>query len=369
MSAREELEKARGLVLLRRRAWLALLAYPPFAAVLAGHMRGCEQPPTTEIDALEDAASALRERENRVHQQEYEHARKVLADAMHRHRQEATCMRELMIALEALDHGTPGALEVRKPPRGSRVYESYRQDLRRAWDELASARQAFVASNLRLVVRVAGRYRHAFLSQADLIQEGTLGLMRAVDGFDPERGHRFSTYAAWWIRHGITRALSNHGLTIRVPANVLGLRAQLRRLESSFVSAHGRAPSDDELADELGVSPTSVRGARAAVPTRGSLLEVGDVVADEDCPDVEALLDQPVLEARLRELVDELPGIEGAVLRKRFALDGGTSMTLAEVGELHGLSRERIRQLEKQALQRLVLPLAADCGSSLARAC
>lgn len=362
MGATDELCRARRLVALRERAWVALLDYPSFAKALSQRLEDeLEELGEQALrDALCRASKQLRRHETKAATDAYQQARDRLAASVHRHAHEARVFR--MLVDEVRRAGRPGGLAVRKPPRHSGVYRRYLAALRRAEAELTSARQAFVAQNLRLVVVVARRYKHPFLTQADLIQEGTLGLLRAVDGYDPSRGTRFSTYAGWWIKHGITRALANYGLTVRVPANVLGLRAQMSRAESQFVAEHGRSPSDQELASALGQPVKTIANARRAVLGRAELPAASEGLADDQSVDVDGLLDWPVVSSELLERVDELPGIEGAVIRKRFALDGDPPMTLAEIGELHCLSRERIRQIEKQALRRMRGQLQALLG-------
>lgn len=371
MSATDELSRAQELVDLRRRVWVCLLDYPPFAEAMCAYIEaelGEAEPPVEALAALRQATLALRERDTQVTLKAYAQAREGLVEALHVHRGEGSLVRALTGELERIGArrvggargvggraGDRGAqlLEVRTPPRGSKVFRSYLAAVRRAEAELIHARQRFVARNLRLVVTIARRYNHAFLTQADLIQEGTLGLLRAVDGYDPKRGTRFSTYAAWWIKHGITRALANHGLTIRVPANVLGLRTQLVRSEQAFIAAQGRLPTDQELAKELAVPLKIVRNARRAVLGQVDLPSASENLADDKLLDLDEILDQPLVVHEVLDLIERLPGIEGAVIRKRFALDGDAPMTLAEIGDLHCLSRERIRQIEKQALLRM----------------
>jgi len=360
MSAKEELARAQELVRLRREVWVALLDYPPFAAALCACIEaelGDAEAPVAALDSLRQASVELRGRETQATAKAYAEARDALAEALHGHRREGPLVRLLASEVQAVGRRPSAArtpvLAVRTPPRGSEVFQAYVVVVRRAEAELTRARQRFVARNLRLVVMIARRYSHGFLTQADLIQEGTLGLLRAVDGYDPARGTRFSTYAAWWIKHGITRALANVGLAIRVPANVLGLRAQLVRSEQAFIAGHGRTPTDQELAAELAVPLTAVRNARQAVLGQADLPSASDKLADDGLLDLDEVLDQPVVTNAVLNLIDELPGIEGAVIRKRFALDGSAPMTLAEIGDLHCLSRERIRQIEKQALLRM----------------
>jgi RNA polymerase primary sigma factor len=357
MSAAEELTRAQELVHLRRWVWVCLLGYPPFAQAIVAYIESelGEHAPTQELEQMRCAAASVRELETRDASEHYAAARERLAEALHVHHDEAPLVRALhaeirSIAARRFTTRPKRLLDVRTPSHNSQAFRRYLVTVDRAESELTRARQRFVAANLRLVVSLARRFRHTFLTQADLIQEGTLGLLRAVDGYDPTRGTRFSTYAAWWIKHGITRALANHGLTVRVPAHVLGLRAQLSRAARSFTAEHGRSPSDSELSGLLEVSSKAVGSARRAGPV---VDELSDAIVDEEALDLDAVLDQPVVVGEMVDALERLPGIEGAVIRKRFALDGEEPMTLAELGEVHCLSRERIRQIEKQALKRM----------------
>ena len=357
MSASEELIRAQELVRLRRRVWTCLLGYPPFAEAIVAYVESelREAAPTRELEQMRRAATCVREFETRDASERYGAARECLAEALHVHHDEAPLVRALHAEIQSIAARRSGSrakrlLEVRTPSHSSQAFRRYVTTVDRAEAELARARQRFVAANLRLVVSLARRFNHAFLTQADLIQEGTLGLLRAVDGYDPTRGTRFSTYAAWWIKHGITRALANHGLTVRVPAHVLGLRAQLTRAERTFVAEHGRPPSDRELSSLLEVPSKAVGNARRVGLAADELPEA---IADEEALDLDAALDRPIIVGEMAEALERLPGIEGAVIRKRFALDGEEPMTLAEIGEVHCLSRERIRQIEKQALKRM----------------
>jgi RNA polymerase primary sigma factor len=356
MSASEELTRAQELVGLRRRVWSCLLDYPPFAEAIVAYVESelREAAPTRELEQLRHASACVRQLERDAGER-YRTAREHLVEALHVHHDEAPLVRALHAEIRSIAARRNGSrvkrlLEVRTPSRSSQAFRRYVTTVDRAQTELTRARQRFVAANLRLVVLLARRFKHAFLTQADLIQEGTLGLLRAVDGYDPTRGTRFSTYAAWWIKHGITRALANHGLTVRVPAHVLGLRAQLSRAERGFVAEHGRAPSDRELSQVLAVSSKAVSNARRV---GGAADELPEAIVDEEAPDLDAALDRPIIVGEMAEALGRLPGIEGAVIRKRFALDGEEPMTLAEIGEVHCLSRERIRQIEQKALARM----------------
>ncbi len=229
---------------------------------------------------------------------------------------------------------------------------------RAAW---AAARNEFVAANLRLVVTMAHRYQaNGRLPLPDLIQEGNLGLMTAVDRFDPRRGFRFSTYGAWWIRHAISRALSDTGRTVRLPVHVIELQLKLAKARRTFERTKQRAPDAAELAEAAGVAVEQVERLDRVLRDQAASFPDDDDDRPRAC---EALVDGSVdtgvrmhhtrLEDDLTQAMTGLQPNEVDILRKRFGLDGDESLTLREVGEIYSLSRERIRQLQEGALATL----------------
>jgi RNA polymerase primary sigma factor len=225
-----------------------------------------------------------------------------------------------------------------------------------AHDDLMRTRDAFVEANLGLVVVVAKRYERGHLGFEDLVQEGNAGLLKAVDRFDPSRGFRFSTYAVWWIRHAIGRALSDKSREIRLPVHVAERQQTVLTRRRRFESKRGRLPTNEELAAELGwpvekvadllsVEYTRAVGIDRETNTRGPI-DVDHFAVEPELPDFDA----EVLRLHLQRGLRELPEMEQDILRRRFGLDGEGPMTLREVGLLHNLSRERIRQLQERAL-------------------
>ena len=228
-----------------------------------------------------------------------------------------------------------------------------------------AARERFIAANLRLVVSIAKRYQSATMPLQDVIQEGNLGLMRAVEKFEPERGFKFSTYATWWIRQAITRAIADKGRTIRVPAHVSEALGVLSRTGATLQRQLGREPTISELAEATGLRPDRVADYQSAVHETVSLStpindeqgELADLLADDVETPFEAAatkLEHEALDAVLALLSER----ERVVLRMRFGLDGAVPRTLEDVGREFALTRERIRQIEAKALTKRRHPCA-----------
>jgi RNA polymerase primary sigma factor len=251
----------------------------------------------------------------------------------------------------------------------SGLAKRYRADLELVAEDGRRAKAHMLEANLRLVVSVAKKYSDRGLSLLDVVQEGNLGLIRAVEKFDYSKGYKFSTYAMWWIRQAIQRGFADSARTIRLPVHVLEMLSKLSRVERDMHQRLGREPTPEELAVELDRTPDQIeellRTSRQPISLDSTIGEdgetsIGDLIEDVDAPEASELVDRQLMADQLRHALDALTPREATIMSMRFGLYDGNPHTLDEIGKALGLTRERIRQLEKQSLSKLRHPSRAQ---------
>jgi RNA polymerase primary sigma factor len=249
-----------------------------------------------------------------------------------------------------------------------RLTEAEREELEGVVHDGNAARTALTDANLRLVVSVARRYSNRGVPLIDLIQEGNLGLLRAVEKFDWRRGFKFSTYATWWIRQAVSRAIADDARTIRIPVHLYDVVNRMARISAQLHQELGREPTEEEIGAALEMSPDRVRELNQVLPQPISLdgfigddqdTRLSDVVADESAVSLEFVAEQRLLADQIRDTLQTLTPRERRVIERRFGLGDDNDDTLTAIGREIGVTRERIRQIENTALRKLRHPSRA----------
>ncbi len=372
MKPDEELRSAQRILNLRQRYWAEMLTYVPLhGGILELIVSAMPADKQKKVDLRAAERDVFGKRGLAVDSPALVALAEQLADA------DPSCdvADQLNAEVQALMGGRNdgGHLKLRAAQRKSERFEDYARLIERTRMHLQAARSEFARANLRLVVSMAHRYlRSGRMSLDDLIQEGNVGLLTAVDRFDPRRGFRFSTYGSWWIRHAISRALSDRGRAVRLPVHIIELQAKLGKIRRDFEQAHGREPDAQELATLAEVPREKVeRLGRVLLERQAPREDAGegarprgiDALSDEE-PAVDTRLESFELDGALQEALDTLRPMESEILRLRFGLDGNEGHTLREIGEVYSLSRERIRQIQQRALGKLRDALVDDGHSA-----
>ncbi len=295
----------------------------------------------------------------------------VMGDSVHTYLK-SIGRRQLLTAEEEVDLAKrieAGLYAEHKLETERRLAKQYRAELEAVAEDGRRAKAHMLEANLRLVVSVAKKYSDRGLSLLDVVQEGNLGLIRAVEKFDYTKGYKFSTYAMWWIRQAIQRGFADSARTIRLPVHVLEMLSKLSRVERDMHQRLGREPTPEELAVELDRTPDQIeellRTSRQPISLDSTIGEdgetsIGDLIEDVDAPEAGELVDRQLMADQLRHALDGLTPREATIMSMRFGLYDGNPHTLDEIGKALGLTRERIRQLEKQSLSKLRHPSRAQ---------
>jgi RNA polymerase primary sigma factor len=367
LSRADEIALAKDVERLEVTYWSALLSLPVLVPVFRPLLVSKVEPVPSEVASWVRAAGKMHGvRSTRTERARYERAASALAARMREldiHRDIVKEAHGLALAYCGVGHEEL-ALGVPRPTRPTKAMQRYVLDIEAARREQQAAKDRFVAANLRLVVSMARRYaRSERMPLSDLIQEGNLGLMKAVERFDHSRGFRFSTYASWWIRHALTRGLADKGRIVRLPVHALEARARVARVTRKLKSKNGVAPNLAEIAEETGLPIEKVVAAeQLSVESHYSLdATVGndtertfvEMLQYEDEQDAEQQIVTDSNKESLSALLGELTPFEAQILRYRYGFDGGEERTLKEIGDMYNLSRERIRQIQALALAKM----------------
>ena len=362
-------ERALGteLMALRQGYWQAVLSYPPYCAaaleVIGEQLQ--QRIPADDFARLEQAAQALRSHNRKANREEFQRALFDLTGRLALIDPECLGAERIAADVEQLEAGVHRGLSMKiTPPRkNSQPFRDYLRGIRRASLALRAVRHRFARANLRLVVRIASRFQRTALSLHDRVQEGNLGLMKAVDRFDPSRGFRFSTYASWWIKHAIRRAAANRGRTVRLPAHLQATSTRLSKVRGRLRGRLEREPTLQEVADEAELTVDKVEACVQAMRQHRVSLEsqvseyddrtLADTLFDPEELPLDERLALTAETGRVHGQLLYLSPMERDILCQRFGLNGATPRTLTEIGQQYSLSRERIRQLQQKALSDL----------------
>jgi len=339
---------------------------------------GNEVAPTAQVDAVEDVAieaeaeaAALAEASDRLSEADLDDQTPAMGDSVHTYLK-SIGRTSLLTAEQEVDLAKrieAGLFAEHKLDTEPDLSEDFRRDLEAVAEDGRRAKAHMLEANLRLVVSVAKKYTDRGLSLLDVVQEGNLGLIRAVEKFDYSKGYKFSTYAMWWIRQAIQRGFADSARTIRLPVHVLEMLSKLSRVERDMHQRLGREPTPEELAVELDRTPDQIeellRTSRQPISLDSTIGEdgetsIGDLIEDTDAPEASEMVDRQLMAEQLRSALDALTPREATIMSMRFGLYDGNPHTLDEIGRALGLTRERIRQLEKQSLSKLRHPSRAQ---------
>ena len=362
-----EFRQARDLEGLESALWARILSYAPIVEHALLVIERTLENSLAEFRPLRKARTDHRRSQSRVQQTKLDSAAVVVADRLRAIDIDKRLIDAVLLELGKIATGDPSRLVLERLDVSPRqvAFRRYHGEVMAAKRRGMHAKNEFVKANLRLVVSIARRFNHGRMPLADLIQEGNIGLIKAVERYDYRRGFRFSTYASWWIRHAISRALADKGRAVRLPVHMIDAYHRIAKAKRELANKLGRDATSEEIGVAAGIATAKIEKMRTFLLDQSisldrpvsdedgrRLIDLIQPTDDESLSPVDSLANEAVT-AEVRSLLHELKPIEADILRRRFGLLDDKELTLKEIGEKYDLSRERIRQLQEQALLKM----------------